>query len=270
VSQTTDLFRRTTSIFTAHPLLWVPLVVADVLRSTVQWLSRPVTRDAQLASAPRSVLGGGIAGIPSPAKIALIGSGIGFVVTVLGLLFYLYALGVVARAIDADARTGIRKPILHAGTPDGLWTAWLRICALAAIYILFSGTLLSAVLIPRALRAGMKPVLIQWMVVAVVLPLVVAVLYLSIGTLRTYVLRVQEQPASRRGDPLPYFALLASAVVCGTLVSFGIAYLTRRSASRTITNSNAFFLLEVLVSVVTAFPYAYAMTGLSLSPQDPE
>ena len=270
MSQTSDLFRRTTSIFTAHPVLWLPLVVADVLRSSVEWLSRPLTRAALLASAPRSVLGGGIAGMPSAAKIALIGGGIGFVVTAIGLLFYLYALGVVARAIDADARTGIRKPALHSDIPDGLWAAWLRISGLAAIYILFSGIMISAVLIPRALRAGVKPASLQWLVAAVVLPLVAVVLYVSIGTLRAYVLRVQEQPPSRRGKPLPYFILLVTAVVCGTLVSFGIAYLTRRTASQGITNTSLFFLLQILISVVTAFPYAYAMTGLSLSAPEPD
>ena len=251
-------------------MLWLPLVVADVLRSLVQWLSRPVTRAALLASAPRSVLGGGIAGMPSPGKVALIATGIGFAVTALSLLFYLYALGVVSRAIDADARTGIRKPVLHTGTPDGLWPAWLRICGLALVYVLWSGTLVSAVLIPRALRAGLKPASLQWLVAAVVLPLVVALLYLSIGTLRAFVLRVQEQPPTRRGEPLPYFLLLGATVVCGTLVSFAIAYLTRRSSTPAVANSNVFFLLQVLASVITAFPYAYAMTGLSLSPQEPE
>ena len=245
-------------------------MVADVFRTAVQWLSRPVTRAALLASAPHSVLGGGIAGMPSPGKIAFIGGSIGFIVTAIGLLFYLYALGVVARAIDADARTGIRKPTLHSGMPDGLWPAWLRICGLALVYVLFTGLLISAVLIPRAVHAGFKPASLQWLVAAVVLPMVALVLYVSIGTLRAYVLRVQEQPLSRRGDSLPYFLLLIAAVVSGTLVSFGIAYLTRRSATPAVTNSNAFFLLEVLVSLVTAFPYAYAMTGLSLSPQEPE
>lgn len=250
-------------------MLWLPLVVADVLRTLVQWLSSAVTRAALLASAPRSVLGGGVAGMPSPAKIALIAGGIGFVVTAVGLLFYLYALGVVARAVDPDARTGIRKPVLQPSTPDGLWHAWLRISGLAAVYILFSGTLVSAVLVPRAARAGVKAAVLQWLVAGVMLPVIAAVLYLSIGTLRTYVLRVQEQPASRRGAPVPYFLVLAASSVCGTLVSFGIAYLTRRSGSPAVT-SNAFVILQVLTSVITAFPYAYAMTALSLSPTQEE
>ena len=169
-------------------------MVADVFRTAVQWLSRPVTRAALLASAPHSVLGGGIAGMPSPGKIAFIGGSIGFIVTAIGLLFYLYALGVVARAIDADARTGIRKPTLHSGMPDGLWPAWLRICGLALVYVLFTGLLISAVLIPRAVHAGFKPASLQWLVAAVVLPMVALVLYVSIGTLRAYVLRVQELP----------------------------------------------------------------------------
>ena len=171
----------------------MPLVVADVLRSMVQWFSRPVLREALLASAPHSVLGGGIAGMPSPAKIALIAGGIGYVVTALGLLFYLYALGVVARSIEPDARTGIRKPVLDSSQPDGLWPAWLRVCGLAAVYLLFTGALVSTVLIPRAARAGIKAATLQWLVAAVVLPVAAVVLYFSIGTLRTYVLRVQAQ-----------------------------------------------------------------------------
>ena len=244
----------------------MPLVMADVMKSAVQWLSRPITRAALIASAPRSVLGGGISGMPSPAKIAIIGGGIGFVVTALGLLFYLYALGVVARAVDADARTGIRKPLLDTSMPDGLWPAWLRICALAALYVLCSGVVLSAVIIPRALRAGVNANSLSWLAAALVIPLIALVLFLSIRTLRTYVLRVQMQPAERRGEPLPYFLMLVAAAVCGTVVSFGIAYLTRRSATPAIANSSVFFILQLLASVVTAFPYAYVMTGLSLSP----
>jgi hypothetical protein len=270
LSQTSDLFRRTTAIFTAHPILWAPLVCADILRSMVQWFSRPVLRAALLASAPRSVLGGGIAGMPSQTKIALIAGGIGFAVTALGLLFYLYALGVVARSIDPDARTGLRKPLLDSGQPDGLWPAWLRICGLAALYLVCSGTLVSTVLIPRAARAGAKAASMQWLIAAVALPLVAVVLYFSIGTLRTYVLRVQAQPLTRRGETMPYFLMMIAAVVCGTLVSFAIAYLTRRSATPAIANSTAFLLLQVIASVITAFPYAYAMTGLSLSPVEPD
>ena len=282
MSQTSDLFRRTTSIFTAHPVLWVPLVVADVLKTVVQWFSRPVTRAALIASAPHSALGGGISGMPSPAKIAIIGGGItgltaaaiaarqGKKVAALGLLLYLYALGVVARAIDADARTGIRKPLLETSTPDGLWPAWLRISGLAALYVLCSGAVLSTVIIPRAVHAGVKGTSMSWLVAALVLPLIAMVLFLSINTLRTYVLRVQTQPPARCGNPMPYFLMLAAAVVCGTLVSFGLAYLTRRSATPAIVNSSAFFMLQLLASVVTAFPYAYVMTGLSLSPVEPD
>ena len=248
----------------------MPLVAADVMRSLVQWFSRPVLRAALLASAPHSVLGGGIAGMPSPGKIALIAGGLGFVVTALGLLFYLYALGVVARSIDPDARTGIRKPVLDSGLPDGLWPAWLRVCGLAAIYMVCSGTLLSTVLIPRAVRAGVKAVTLQWLVAAVVLPMIAIILYFSIGTLRTYVLRAQAQSSSRRGEPMPYLIMMVAAVVCGTLVSLGIAYLTRRSSTPAIVNSTAFFMLQVVASVITAFPYAYAMTGLSLSPVVPD
>jgi hypothetical protein len=270
LSQTSDLFRRTTAIFTAHPILWAPLVCADIARSLVQWFSRPVLRAALLASAPRSVLGGGIAGMPSQTKIALIAGGIGFVVTALGLLFYLYALGVVARSLDPDARTGFRKPNVDSALPDGLWPAWLRVCGLAAIYLICSGTLVSSVLIPRAAKAGVKAATMQWLIAAVILPVIAIVLYLSISTLRAYVLRVQTQPLTRRGQPLPYFLMLIAAVVSGTLVSFAIAYLTRRSATPAIANTTAFFLLQVLASVITAFPYAFAMTGLSLSPVEPD
>ena len=266
VNETGSLFRRTTVLFTRYPILWVAPLLADVLRSLVQWFSRPLTRAALIAVAPRSVLGGSVAGVPSPAKMAMIGGGIGFCVTALGLLLYLYALGVVAKALIPSASLASRKPELDFEIPEGLGTAWLRASLLAAVFLLYSITFVSNILLPWAGRTHLKPGAIQALLFACIVPVLLLVLYLSIGFLRRYVLGVQGQPLSHIGSRMPYFLLLVAAALASNLAAFGIAYLTRTKMAPAVTQTLSFLILQILISAATAFPYAYAMTGLSLSP----
>ncbi|MGI4757197.1 MAG: hypothetical protein ACRYGF_10150, partial [Janthinobacterium lividum] len=55
---------------------------------------------------------------------------------------------------------------------------------------------------------------------------------------------------------------------CSNLAAFAIGYLTRRSMpASAVGPSLPLLTLQILISVVTAFPYAYAMTGISLPPR---
>ena len=262
VNATRELFRRTSIVFTKYPVLWLPLVLADVLRSLLQWFSQPMTRAVLFAAAPRSAIGGGISGLPSPSKIALITGGMSFVVTVLGLLLYLYALGVVARAVDADARTPARTPAMHFDIPAGLGKVWLQISGLALLFTLYSTGVINAVVLPIAMRSHMRPTSLQTLVWVCVLPVLAGILFVAVGPLRRYVLRIQEQPLFRQGPSGPYFLLLAGSAVVSTLASMAIRLLTGHPR---IQPSLGLLLLQVVASAATAFPYAYAMTGLSIS-----
>ena len=266
MNQVTDLFRRTTRLFTAHPILWLLPLLADVFRSLLQWASRPLTRAALMAAAPKSALGGSIAGAPSARSIALIGGGIGLLVTALGLLAYLYALGVVARSLDPDATNTFRKPVLRFEPPRGLIQAWWKITALAVVFVLYSSMLVTAFLVPQAARAGLKVGAVQFLLFALVAPVLMLLLYLSIDILRTYVLKAQAQPMWKRGPRLPYFLLMVVSGVVSNAAALGIGALTGRGSRPGV----ALIILQVLASAATAFPYAYAITGLSLAlPNDP-
>ena len=65
VNHVRDLFRRTSLLFVKYPILWLPLVLADTLRTLLQYFTQPLTRGALLAAAPRSSLTGAIAGPPA-------------------------------------------------------------------------------------------------------------------------------------------------------------------------------------------------------------
>lgn len=268
VNETGSLFRRTTVLFTRYPILWLAPLLADVLRSLVQWFSRPLTRAALIAVAPRSVLGGGVAGVPSPAKMAIIGGGIGFCVTALGLLLYLYALGIVAKSLVPSASLASRKPELNFEIPEGLGVAWFRSSMLTAVFLFFSVSFVSNLLLPWAGRIHLKPGTIQTLLFACVLPVLLLVLYFAVGVLRRYVVHVQSQPLSHMGSRLPYFTLLVVSALASNLAAFGIAYLTRSKVVPAMTQTLSFLILQILISAATAFPYAYAMTGLALSPDD--
>ncbi len=266
MNATRDLFRRTSLLFAKYPILWLPLLVADVLRSLVQLMSRGVTRAALLAAAPKSAFGG-VAGAPRPGTIALIGGSIGFIVTALGLLAYLYALGVVARALEKETfLASTRTPELKFAKPEGLVPAWLQSAGLAAIFLIFSATFVSGVVLPWTLRKHFQQATVQWIALAVIVPVAVVLLYVAVGFLRRYVLRVQSGPLLEAGPRGPYFAILVVTALLSNLAAVGIAYATRRSLSVPgVVQSFPFLLFQILVSAATALPYAYAMTGLSLS-----
>ena len=252
-----------------YPLLWLPLVLADALRTLLQWYAQPLTRNALLAAAPRSALGGGIAGPPPQWKIDLIAGGIGFAALVLGLFLLLYALGVVARAVKPHASVDRQRPQLHFQIPEGILPAWLRVSGLAAVFFVYSTVFLYTAVVPWAAKAHMRPGTVQWLLLAFVVPAFLLMLYLAVNPLRRYVQRVQDQPEKFAGERLPYFLLLAAAALCSNLASFGIAYLTRRAVpAGQVTPALSLLLLQVLTSVASALPYAYAMAGFSLSPTE--
>lgn len=271
MNDTLNLFRRTSVLFAKYPILWLPLVLADVLRTLLQWFAQPLTRAALLAAAPRSAIGGSIAGPPPAWKINLIGGGIGFLAIALGILLLLYALGMVARALAPNADLRRHKPEVHFQLPAGIGLAWLQTVSLTALFYLFSAEFVSTVMVPWATRSHMKPGLVQTAILSFVVPVALVILYFAVGPLRRYVLRAQSQPEARQGARLPYFVLLAAVALCSTLAAFGIGYLTRRSMpAGGVTQSLPLLTLQILISVVAAFPYAYAMTGLSLSPEESE
>ncbi len=264
-----DLFRRTSLLFTKYPILWLPLVLADILRTLLQWFSQPLTRAALLAAAPRSAIGSGIAGPPRAWKINLIGGGIGFLSIALGILLLLYALGVVARALQSEAELRRQQPHLHFQIPEGLGIVWLQISGLAALFFLFFAEFVSAVIGPWATRSHMKPGLAQTLILSFAIPVLLILLYFAVGPLRRFILRVQSQLRERQEARLPYFLLLVLVALCSNLAVFGISFLTRRSLPATaVAPSLPLLTLQILINVATAFPYAYAMTGLSLSPAE--
>ncbi len=265
MNATRDLFRRTSLLFAKYPVLWLPLVMADVIRSLIQLLSRPLTRAAMMAAAPRSAFGG-VAGAPSPGTIAAIGGGIGFVVTAIGLLLYLYALGIVARSLAQDTFTPSQAPRLRFPVPEGLLPAWLQAAGLAAVFVVFSTVWITGIVVPWTSRAHFRPASVQWIALAGILPVAALLLYFAVDILRRYVLRVQSQPLAEPGPRIPYFLLLLVTALFSNLAAIGIAFATRRSMSVPgVTQSLPFLLFQLLVSAATALPYAYAMTGLSLS-----
>ncbi len=265
MNATRDLFRRTSLLFAKFPILWLPLLMADVLRSLIQLFSRPVTRAALLAAAPKSALGG-IAGAPSPGRIALISGTMGFIITAIGLLLYIYALGLIARSLRKETFISeTRAPELSFTVPEGLLAAWLQAIGLAAVFIVFSGTVVTAVLIPWTSRKHSQPGTVQWIALAVFVPAVALILYLAVNFLRRYALRVQSRPLDETGPRMPYFLLLITTALFSNLAALGIAYATRRSMSVPgMAQSLPFLLFQLLVSAACALPYAYAMTGLSL------
>lgn len=274
MNQVRDLFRRTSLLFVKFPVLWLPLVLADTLRTLLQYFAQPLTRGALLAAAPRSTITGGIAGPPPQWKVELIVGGIGFAAVALGLLLLLYALGVVARAVRPERSIDRQQPELHFEIPVGLGSAWVQIAGLALLFFVFLGEFVNAVVVPRAVRAHMAASHVQWVIFAVTAPAFLLVLYLAVGPLRRYVLRVQaaaHTAASRstHGEArLPYFLLLGAAAVCSNLASLGIALLLqRRLGAVRFAPSLTLLLLQVMTSVATALPYAYAMSGFSLSPR---
>lgn len=274
MSHVRDLFRRTSLLFVKYPILWLPLVLADTLRTLLQSFAQPLTRGALLAAAPRSTITGGIAGPPPTWKVELIVSVIGFGAVALGLLLLLYALGVVARAVRPERSIDRQQPELHFEIPEGLGAAWLRIAGLALLFFVFLGEFVNAVVVPRAVRAHMAANHLQWLIFAVTAPAFLLVLYLAVQPLRRYVLRVQAAahtatPRTGQGEArLPYFLLLAAAGVCSNLASLGIALLLeRRLGAVRFAPSATLLVLQVLTSVATALPYAYAMSGFSLSPE---
>ncbi len=271
MNATRDLFRRTSHLFAKYPVLWLPLLMADVLRSLIQLLSRPVTRAALLAAAPKSAFGG-VAGAPSAAKIALIGGALGFLVTAIGLFLYMYALGVIARSLERDAFTSKpRAPELRFSSPKGLLQAWLQTAGLAAIFVVFTTAFISGVVLPWTSRARFKPGNVQWIALAVIVPAAAVLLYFAVDILRRYVLRVQSLSPLENGPRSPYFLLLLVTALFSNLAAFGIAYATRRSMSVPgVAQSLPFLLFQLLVSAATALPYAYAMIGLSLSSAIPQ
>ena len=272
MNQVRDLFRRTSLLFVKYPVLWLPLVLADVLRTLLQSYTQPLTRGALLAAAPRSSITGGIAGPPPQWKVELIVGGIGFAAVALGLLLLLYALGVVARAVRPERSIDRQQPELHFEIPVGLGAAWVQIAGLALLFFLFLGNFVNAVVVPRAVRAHMAASHLQWLVFAVTAPAFLLVLYLAVGPLRRYARRVQAAahtaaPSDVVEARLPYFLLLAAAAVCSNLASLGIALLLeRRLGAVRFAPSLTLLLLQVITSVATALPYAYAMSGFSLSP----
>ena len=273
MNQVRDLFRRTSLLFAKYPILWLPLVLADVLRTLLQYFAPPLTRGALLAAAPRSSITGAIAGPPAQWKVSLIVGGIGFAAVALGLLLLVYALGVVARAVRPERSIDRQQPELHFEIPVGLGAAWVQIAGLALLFFVFLGNFVNAVVVPRAVRAHMASSHVQWLIFAVTAPAFLIVLYLAVKPLRRYVLQVQAaahtaETRSGEGEArLPYFLLLAAAAVCSNLASLGLALLLeRRMGAVRFAPSATLLVLQILTSVATALPYAYAMSGLSLSP----
>ncbi|MGI4854735.1 MAG: hypothetical protein ACRYF4_11910 [Janthinobacterium lividum] len=268
MNDTLDLFRRTSLLFAKYPLLWLPLMLAEVLRTTLQWFSLPLTRAALLAAAPRSAIGGNIAGPPAAWKINLISGSIGFLIMALSVLMLLYALGIVARALQPAADLRRHQPELHFQAPSSLGVTWLQITGLSALFFLFSAGFVSAVVAPWAGRARLTPGVVQAIILSFVVPVLLVILYIAVGPLRRFVLRVQSEQESREGARLPYFLMLVAGALFSTLASLGVGYVTRRSMpAGGVTQSVGLLTLQILIAVVTAFPYAYAMTGLSLSPE---
>ena len=187
MNDTRDLFRRTSLLFAKYPILWLPLVLAEIFHTMLQWFSQPLTRAALLAAAPRSAIGGGVAGPPAAWKINLIGGGIGFLSIALGIVLLLYALGVVARALGpgADLRHG-KQPELHFDIPVGIGFAWLQIAGLAAVFFVFSAEFVSVVVVPWATRSHMKPGLVQTVILSGVVPVLLLILYVAVGPLRRF------------------------------------------------------------------------------------
>ncbi len=273
MNQVRDLFRRTSLLFVRYPILWLPLVLADTLRTLLQSFAQPLTRGALLAAAPRSSITGGIAGPPAQWKVELIVGGIGFAAVALGLLLLLYALGVVAGAVRPERSVDRQQPELHFEIPVGLGAAWVQIAGLALLFFVFLGEFVNAVVVPRTVRAHMASSHVQWLVFAVTAPAFLLALYFAVKPLRQYVRRVQAAahtmaPADIAGEGrLPYFLLLAAAAVCSNLASLGIALLLqRRLGAVRFAPSATLLLLQVMTSIATALPYAYAMSGFSLSP----
>ncbi len=274
---TRDLFRRTSLLFIKYPLLWLPLVIADTLRTLLQWYAQPLTRAALYLAAPRSALGGGIAGPPAQWKISLIAGGIGFLALALGLFLLVYALGVVARAVRPERGVEAQRPELHFQIPTGILPTWLQIAGLALLYFLFLSEFMPSVVLTWAVRRHMTAGHLQLLFFSLAAPALLAVLFLAVQPLRRYVLHVQaadspfaaERDASREAK-LPYFLLLALAALCSNLAALGIAYLTQRALGTVrVAPSMTLLLLQVVTSIATALPYAYAMTGFSLSPATP-
>lgn len=278
MNQVRDLFRRTSLLFVKYPVLWLPLVLADVLRTLLQSFAQPLTRNALLAAAPRSTITGGIAGPPPQWKIELIVGAIGFAAVVLGLFFLLYALGVVARAVQPERSIDRQTPELHFQIPEGIATVLAQVAGLAALFYLFLAEIVNGFVVSRAAHAHMAATPLQWLVFAVVAPVFLLVLYLAVAPLRRYVLRVQAaasaappQADARHERKLPYFLLLALAALCSNLASLGIASaLQRRMGAVRFAPSTTLLLLQVMTSIATALPYAYAMSGFSLSPRSDE
>ena len=281
MNDTRDLFRRTSLLFVKYPVLWLPLVLADTLRTLLQWYAQPLTRAALYLAAPRSSITGGIAGPPPQWKISLIAGGIGFLALALGLFLLIYALGVVARAVRPERSIEAQRPALHFQIPAGILPAWLRIAGLAALFFLFLSEFMPTVVLTWAVRHHMKAGHVQMLFFGLATPALLAVLYLAVQPLRKYVLRVQsvDSPLATGRDAsqeakFPYFLLLALAALFSNLAALGIAYLTQRALGAVrVAPSLSLLLLQVLTSVATALPYAYAMSGFSLSPAhttDPE
>ena len=261
MNPTLDLFRRTSQVFVRFPILWVPLLLADVLRAVLNTFVPQLVRGALLASAPKSALGG-IAALPKPGTIAAISAGIGFAATAIGLLLYLYALGVIALALMDRTDHSSWKPKLNFDFPRGIWGAWLQACALAALFALFSATVISWIV-----RSGARGGSVQARVFAAVLPFLTLLIYPATVLLRRYVLKVQGEAANDAWPRLPYYLLLLASAIASNLAGTGIAFATRRtSAMPGIRQSFAFLLLQMLTSLAAAFPYAYAAVGLSLRP----
>ena len=216
VNATRELFRKTSHFFARFPILWVPVLLADLLRTLIGTFVPQLTRGALLAAAPKSALGG-IAALPKPATIAAISSGIGFAATALGLLLYLYALGIVARALVKSTQHPSWRPTLNFEFPRGIWPAWLQVCGLAALF-----ALLSAIVISWIVRSGLKGGAFQFCVFAVIIPLIAVLLYPAMLVLRRYVLKVQTGVAYEAWPRLPYYLLVFAAVLCSNLAGTAI------------------------------------------------
>lgn len=197
MNQVRDLFRRTSLLFVKYPVLWLPLVLADVLRTLLQSFAQPLTRNALLAAAPRSTITGGIAGPPPQWKIELIVGVIGFAAVVLGLFLLLYALGVVARAVRPERSLDRQTPALHFQIPEGIGAVLARVAALAALFYLYLAEVVNGLVVPRAVRAHLAATPLQWLIFAVVAPVFLLVLYIAIAPLRRYVRRVQASSTLR-------------------------------------------------------------------------
>ncbi len=247
-------FRNAAAFFWQHPVLWLPVLGADLCKSVFAQADAVFRHAVIIWSMPQSVMGDYGGGTSLPVVPIVLGGFLERLANVFGLFCYLYAFAMVARSVPRVQQGERSGRFFLEALPKKLWqTLGWSALAWTALPLSFALGVWSHHYFVEAL-------------LLLALVLLVPALYLLAPVLLRYASANSETDLIRQDDRLADTCFLLFAVVGSSVPGYVFLQLTKQGSqlSQLANRALAWFLVTCCFSLLSSLPYVYAMIGLTV------